>query len=260
MAPIRLANYSIGFVELRPGEIRLIGSGTLLKVGRLSGIITARHVWDKVSEFDEIGLYQYPVRRKEIQALKEKTTHLHAVKFGSKQQHDDLGPDIAFVRVPPTIAASIEVHGTFLNFQKCHDALSCNPPNTETLDAVIGGVFEMGQKITEHGSRKTVIQEGLLNVGKATPIANGRDSFDRLEFTPNPAPDFTLPNSYGGMSGGGCFRTHFVGDEPKSMYLLGVAFYETSSLGKADKIICHGPKSIYELLFAAIKQTWGSEI
>lgn len=47
--------------------------------------------------------------------------------------------------------------------------------------------------------------------------------------------------------------------EPINFHLLGVAFYETQLAGKADKIICHGRRSLIDKLLPAIRAKWPDE-
>ena len=179
---------------------------------------------------------------------------------------DDLGPDIAFVRLTQDKATSIERHSVFLNLEKNEQQANDGAPeNSISVDVVVGGVEELGQKINMQGDRKLIVQNSLLHVGHAGSIEDGRDGFDRLLFTPMPGPEFVPPSSYGGMSGGGCFRVYFPADrgydaDPLAFHLLGVAFWETKVDGKADKIICHGRVSMREKLLPAVRANWPSEV
>jgi hypothetical protein len=72
--------------------------------------------------------------------------------------------------------------------------------------------------------------------------------------------DYQLPKSYGGTSGGGLFRAYTRQDEVFGFHLRGVAFYETSGDVANNRLICHGPQSIYDTLLNAVKARWASEI
>ena len=110
----------------------------------------------------------------------------------------------------------------------------------------------------------------LVNEGHLTALA-ARDGCDRLEFTPlanqelMPAlPDDKLspPTSYGGTSGGGLWRLYAepTADGKERLVLsrlLGVAYYETDRTNRwRNKIICHGPRSVYYTLAEAIRSRW----
>lgn len=126
-SPFVVANVSVGFLRLVPGTIQVIGSGTLVRVENLHGIITARHVWEKVEKLGEVEIYQYPSRRREIQSLRVPINLLDALCCGSAATEDELGPDLAFIKVPGSVVASIEKHSFFLNLEKSRHTLS-NPP------------------------------------------------------------------------------------------------------------------------------------
>jgi hypothetical protein len=259
---LNLAQYSMGFLELfPPNRVELRGSGTLVRVGSTYGVLTAAHVWRVVSKLQEVGIYLYPARKGEIQAVMEDPRVMDAVSY-SNDRDDELGPDIAFVRLRHSKASSIEKFATFLNLDMhAEKTIGGAPEGSVSLDAVAGGVEELGQKENVFENRKLVIQNSLLLIGHATEIADGRDGFDRLEFTPDHDADFVPPSSYGGMSGGGCFRVYFPprgeGEpEPIAFHLLGVAFYETKLDGKPDKLICHGRGSLREKLLPAVRAKW----
>jgi hypothetical protein len=69
----------------------------------------------------------------------------------------------------------------------------------------------------------------------------------------------TLPTSYKGTSGGGLWQFFLDRDNDSfvNARLIGVAYYE-KSVGKELHIVGHGPISIYETLFNAIREKWPS--
>jgi hypothetical protein len=262
---LNLSHYSMGFLELIPPDrVALRGSGTLVRIGKIYGILTAAHVWRTIREYQTVGIYLYPPRKLEVQSIREDVRLLDAVTFENGGD-DELGPDIAFVRLTESKASSIEKHSAFLNLEKDEQKAQAGAPSGGVArDIVVGGVEELGQKINMYDDRKLVVQNSLANVGHARVIDCGRDGFDRLEFTPEPDADFVSPHSYGGMSGGGCFRVYFPREEgsesePLPFHLLGVAFFETEREGKADKIICHGRRSLIDKLLPAVHAKWRKE-
>lgn len=262
---LNLAQYCTGFLEIfRPDRAELRGSGTLVRVGKTFGILTAAHVWRAIRALPEVGIYLYSARQREIFSVTEDMRLLDAVTRESASE-DEFGPDIAFVRLTENKAATIEKYSTFLSLEKDEQKAKAGAPeNSVIVDAVMGGVEELGQTINMYEDRKLIVQNALLHVGHTRGIEDGRDGFDRLEFTPEPGPEFVPLRSYGGMSGGGCFRVYLPADagfqvEPIAFHLLGVAFYETTMDGKADKIICHGPVSMRQKLLPAVREKWPSE-
>ena len=259
-ATLKIAGYSVGFLELSEDDVEPLGSGTLVRVGKVAGIITASHVWDAIvaKKLDRIGFYQNAYRRREIQSLVEDIAFLSEVTI-ERKPYDDLGPDIAFIKLSPSKVATLESLGTFLNIDK-HQATIAALDDTDTyrIDAVAGLVAEWDKTVTMHGRAKVIKLDALTNIGTAKRIEHGRDGFDRLEFTPEPEAGFNLPSSYGGMSGGGLFRTYLGRDYIARIALMGVAFWETVADSRADKMICHGPTSIYEKLVPLVKERWNA--
>jgi hypothetical protein len=101
----------MGFLELiHPDRVELRGSGTLVRVGKTYGILTAAHVWRAVREFETVGIYLYPPRKAEVQSIREDVKFMDAVTFENGSD-DEFGPDIAFVRLTSNKATSIEKHG-----------------------------------------------------------------------------------------------------------------------------------------------------
>jgi hypothetical protein len=95
-------------------------------------------------------------------------------------------------------------------------------------------------------------------VGKAAALRteNGFDLFDLAPSLPSP------PSSYGGISGGGIWRTYIdsVGDGRylvRGRRLIDVPFFQLPAADDSLYLVCHGPKSIYELLTVAVERKWG---
>lgn len=199
----------MGFLELFPPDrVELRGSGTLLRVGNTYGVLTAAHVWRVVRELTRVGIYLYPPRNTEMHSIWEEVGLMDAVTFENREE-DEYGPDLAFIRLRRGKATSIELHGTFLSFERDEQRVRTGAPEgSKAIDVVVGGVEAMGQKINVRHDRKLIVQRSLANVGRARVIDDGREGFDRLELIPEPDADFETPHSYGGMSGGGCFRAY----------------------------------------------------
>jgi len=236
----------------------------LISFGRLEGILTAAHVLDEVKKVDEIGLLAFPVRPTQSQRSRLHFKHVDWVKI-AKEPYSERGPDLAFLKLPVKTASELKANSSFVSFQKQSALAFTNPPaETETLDAVIGVIADWcDDEPVAQGPLDVTTIRGLLNVGTATDI-DSQDGCDRLQFNPLPTEDFGLPESYGGTSGGGLWRefTQIRSDQKKylvQLRLLGVAFYQSDVKDGSRSIICHGPKSIYERLPAAIREKWKAE-
>ena len=60
------------------------------------------------------GSYQSAVRRKEIQGAKELVANLEPIKIGDKP-YDELGPDLAFLRLSSVKAAQLDMHSSAID-------------------------------------------------------------------------------------------------------------------------------------------------
>jgi hypothetical protein len=258
--PPNLGHFTIGFVKPVGDRGVPLGSGTLLSFGRFDGILTAAHVLDEIAKAGEIGILEFPVRREQMQRLRIKFDNLDYVRIGNAP-YDVCGPDLAFLKLPTSTATALKANSSFVSFAKqALIAFAAPPAGMGRMDSVVGviGGWRRDQII-----EKTIIVtpiECLLNVGKATEIAATND-FDRLEFEPLKSQDFTPPQSYGGTSGGGLWRSFRQRNADGTIHfdelrLLGVAFFEIKKADGDLNIICHGPKSVYHLLADKIRDKW----
>src|SRR5262249_47039376 len=261
---LKLGLHAIGFVRFLPNDqIQGMGSGTCVRFGKLRGILTADHVVDKWDPDSEVGLVQFPIRENQFQRTRLPRKYLDEVRVGFKP-YDDMGPDIAFVKLPLVEGGGIEAASSFFDFEKQRELAFKSPPHNSDQFNFVAGIIEkwQGQPSVQGQMAKTVIN-GLLNMGDAVPISGGRDGYDRLRFTPIPEEGFALPPTYGATSGGGLMRL-FLEKGTKNMIelrLLGPVYYETAPKeGAVRDLICHGPRSVYERLARKIGAKWSDEI
>jgi hypothetical protein len=235
-----------------------LGSGTLINAEKVKGVLTAAHVLKVVLKEREIGLLEFPVRPDQSQRLRIETHDLYHVHIGDDPFGEE-GPDIAFIRIPPTLADALAANSSFINFAKqAASAFTSPPENSESIDAVLGAIGKWQQPPRDVAKLRITGLGGLHNVGTAKEIAPAHD-LDRYQFDPLPAIDFRLPDTYGGTSGGGLWRAYTNSQKHLlQLRLLGVAYYETGD--DQPKIICHGPKSVYESLTQRMKEEWPDDL
>jgi hypothetical protein len=262
----KLGLHTIGFVRfLQNDKIQAMGSGTCVRFGKLRGILTADHLVDKWNNDTEVGLVQFPISEKKFQRTRLLRKHLDEVRVGFKPyDDDDMGPDIAFVKLPIPEAGSIEAVSSFFDFEKQIELATKPAPESSDQYDFIAGIIEKWQgQPTVKGRLATTVINGLLNVGNAVPIADGRQGYDRMLFTPKPEPGFELPPTYGATSGGGLIRL-FLEKGTKNLIelrLLGPVYYESApKVDEVRDLVCHGPGSTYDLLASSIRARWGDEI
>jgi hypothetical protein len=87
-----IANYTVGFCKLtvRGNEEDAIpaGSGTLVTIGNVSGILTAAHVVEHIRHEGQVGIVRFPNRQGLVQKLKLEMKLTDAIS--PRQQ--DFGP------------------------------------------------------------------------------------------------------------------------------------------------------------------------
>ncbi len=259
---LKLGLHTIGFVRPQGKQVTAIGSGTCVSFGGLRGILTADHVPNDFRDNEELGLLQFPVRDDQFQSIRIPRGFLDEVRVGF-QPYDELGPDLAFVRLPAPFSGTVEANSSFFDFQKQAEmAFKSAPADTDSFDAIAGVIEIWREGPVVRGNLGTTVIRGLANIGAATPLPHGREGFDRLLFTPTPEEGFVLPRTYGATSGGGLMRV-FVEKGTKNLVelrLLGPAYYETDLKNGMRNLICHGPRSVYERLADRIIEKWGNEI
>ncbi|WP_262267120.1 MULTISPECIES: hypothetical protein [Microvirga] len=174
-------------------------------------------------------------------------------------QQDDLGRDLAFLPVADSHMSSLGAKGTIVDLDLQASRAAQPDPDGKVIDAAAGVVGEMTPPAAQRENRIVLAAEGLINVGKFVATSHGTADFDLIRLDPRPSKDFTLPSTYGGMSGGGMWRI-FVREKQDGEYevverrLVGVSFYETALPNR--HIIGHGPDSLFRHLLPEIIQHW----
>jgi hypothetical protein len=257
---LNLAHYNVGFAKLGPSAVSFIGSGTFIQFGSVFGILTADHVLDAILSYDRVGLVCLPVRSMQPQRLTMEKSEIDYIRLGQQPYTID-GPDLAFIWLPPQLHTTLQASVSFVNGDSQRADFRAGVRFSEQrADFVTGGVAEWTAPAEIEGGRHLVIFKALANAGQIIEDreANG---LDVMRFQPIPAPDFVLPKSYEGMSGGGLWSL-FVekGDDEYFRIihrkLVGVAYWEDPRESGLH-IICQGPRSVYGKLYEMLVARWG---
>ena len=257
-----ISHCAVGFLTLnsRNGEetAESAGSGTLVKVGKVYGILTAAHVLTRLPTSGVVGLVRVSRFARGLQKLGFEMGQTHSVVLPGKEGPD--GPDIGFLPLPLNKAVELEATSTFRNLDYAAQRLQENPiPAKYVFDGIIGILAERTKKIrAEFGMRMEFESRYQFGTTSLLPDAHG---LDRCLFTPGPTDMVPYPESYGGTSGGGLWRTYcHVDSNGKQQVaenrLVGVPYYQSEKVGEKRLLYCHGPRTIYELLLGKIKETW----
>lgn len=233
-----------------------VGSGTFARINGRPGILTAHHVWE--------AIYRERDRYPEVHLLVARDDHRYTVPVHHLVVHLRLardseawGPDLQFIEVPALVASRIAVAKSFVEIsaraekwkkiahQAAGFAFVAGFAAVETIASPSGNVNE-----------PNVLLRGGYVTGVDRLVKNGK--FDYLETTVDYEFAKDLPETFGGVSGGGLWRFSLrQGDRCNDMTtatlssdfaLAGVAFYEERSSDSKMTLRYHGPDSIYEIL------------
>jgi len=260
-----LSVFSIGFANLiTAGEhedVVAAGSGALVTVGAIQGILTAAHVLEALPTQGRVGLIRYtstPVIHK--QTIEMAFTEKLIIR-GSGSESD--GPDLGFLRLAPDQVATLNATNVFFNLSKRAESIlgnrfSCHP----YFEGVCGIVAEWTIDDTsgEAGRGRLKGFRGLFGVGKVsgTREVNG---YDLVSFETDRRENEEAPSDYKGVSGAALWRVYFTRDSDNQLSvsdkaIFGVAFHQSQLIDGMRTISCHGPKSVYDILLRKIVDRW----
>jgi hypothetical protein len=179
-----MAAYTIGFVKLevhdRVEDAIGAGSGTLVSVGKVHGILTAAHVLDNLPDRGTVGIVEYRgegihYRKRTIEMADTTKVALRAADFGPD------GPDLGFLRLAAETVGWFEAIGSFYNLLKHRPDASQPPPSPTSVDAIVGMIDERTKDLpAERPRERRKGFEALFSNGavSAEREAGGYDLFD----------------------------------------------------------------------------------
>jgi len=232
-------------------------SGTLCRYGSKFGIVTARHVWDEARKH-KIIIVMTPQKPVAIN-----TNCLHPIIPRTQDKINGVDtdvPDIAFIYLDAEAKNALEAYGkVFYSIEKRANSPRLGINNIRGYHAIFGNPKEL------LNNEKRIVPS--LIYGTEVNFKCETNGWDYLTVDLNVAENKVIPqNSFGGVSGGGIWRRMFCYDADKDNFLLqegihnllffGVSFFETG--GDNNRLIAHGPNSIYNKLDECIRTTDGS--
>jgi hypothetical protein len=248
------SNYSVALVL----DGQVFGSGTLVSVNGMHGILTAHHVM-LVPERNGAKGFSLCIRTKTIHRVDVEASDYHHVVLGdSRHQFDHSGPDLSFLMLTNrTLVATLESVKSFYPLVKHCEVHEFPREKARQLPWLISGspaefseplgVYK-GEMLTKFSDFHLVAHfHGLRQKGR----------FDYLRFETHSGVH-GFPKEYGGLSGGGIWLLGMqqIGNGQLDFppVLQGVVFYHSRPYWKRTRrlLIGHGPHSIYEELVRAL--------
>lgn len=253
-AHIRLYSVTMLMAESLQDDNVIPCSGTLCSFGSKTGIVTAKHVWQEARKHETLIVMtsrgSKPLKTDSIvPAVPKPTSNL--------LDTDHKIPDIAFLRLDSNQKAEIEGQGkVFYSVDKRVNSPYLNFQSSNGYRAIFGNPKER-LRPKDRAVTSFVYGTGVRCMAEM-------DGWDYLSVDLNIPENPEIPKSFGGVSGGGVWRTMWACDSDQTRFVVpnpieecvfvGVCFYET---GEDDRrLIAHGPNSIYHRLSDFVAQTF----
>ncbi len=116
-----VADFTVGFATLSTSGGRQdadpAGSGALVTVRSVRGILTAAHVLKRLPNQGEVGLVRFPRVQSVTQRLTIDMGHAEKLTLAADVNGPE-GPDIGFLRLSPVDAETINARNVFFNLGK----------------------------------------------------------------------------------------------------------------------------------------------
>lgn len=222
-------------------------AGVLCVINGIPGLLTAWHVWDRLSRAQKLVLMLGPNHPYRI--ARSLLTAYAPDRAVANELSGAAVPDIAFVPLPAKVRTSIEArHKVFYSIDRRRISSDFDLYGDAGFWVAVGTPVEMMRRESQ--------AVGSLAYVTDVEKAIEREGWDYLYVNLNLESDVPIPTNLQGMSGGGVWRVVFsvtgeprrfaIGDPSRDIVLQGITFLQTKLEGR--QLIAHGPKSIYERL------------
>jgi hypothetical protein len=201
----QLANFAVGLVERVEGAgSKALGSGVLVSIEGRRGILTCGHVAEQYDKLSEIGLARFiaGTRQRRIVNIAD----AHTIIMQSSDQWTETDLDLAFTYLNPEVADSIAAQSIFLSIEKNRERIEGGePPIGHCIDVMFGLVDEYSVKPVIEGDKFVSPMRAVIYRGKMHGDQNALLRFQTADDEPE-----KLPKDFGGLSGSGLWRVHFL--------------------------------------------------
>lgn len=228
-----------------------IGSGTYVTMGQIHGTLTAHHCIVPLKGEYKLGLTAGREFSEHFFFMEKSSIGI--VEIGVPVT-DEYGPDLAFIILTDRDKiGTIKSTNSFYNLLRDRDKLLNDPPPDKNSIWYICGVpnEKMVPSESAVGFDRLLEFQVFCGAGGVDRYYE-RDGFDYFETDIDA--HATVPNEFGGMSGGGLWQVPVAVAGPNSFtpvdhFLCGVIFYQGTGENQKRYLRCHGRKSIYKYVF-----------
>jgi histidyl-tRNA synthetase len=256
-----VCDFGVGFLKLkyRKGDLPVIGTGTFARLGKISGIITAGHVIERLPR-DKIGLVRFPRANPAPQRFELDMAKTDEIVTWSKKDGD--APDIAFIRIPELDAKELEANGAvFYNLAETRKFVPSDPSNrVARAHAIVGVVGEWTEEMPGgQPTERKVTVGGLFGAAKNIREFKENDT-DLVEVEIDYSSGPIVPKSYGGVSGGALWQLYVELDHGGKTVRIGKELRGVPFRQSADhRLITSNGLSSIEGLKQEIANKWPLE-
>jgi hypothetical protein len=262
-----ITHFLIGFGRLSAdGNIEnaeCAGSGTLVTVGSVHGVLTAAHVLTALPRTGKVAI----VTRAIDAGYKRQTInmeHVECVLMPGKESNDT-GPDLGFLRLPDEVVGWLKAQNSFYSLTKRRqDALDSRASAPLYADWITGMIHELTAQVPS--GKPGVRRIRFMGIFWPTLLIALRyfGNYDLRYLEVKNEPGFPLPKSFEGTSGGAVWRIYVAKKERNTTVidkrLIGVPFYQLDTAIGKKEITCAGPQGIYGPLIEAIEERCGETV
>jgi len=249
-----IAHFAVGLVERveRAGS-KVIGSGVLVSIEGRRGILTCGHVAELYKKRNEIGLVRLIAGTHQRRIVDITDAH-HIIPHSNDDWTED-GLDLAFTYLAPAVADSIAAQSLFLNIDNNRRRIEGGEPtHGHGVDVMFGLVAEYsGVPVIEDG-RFVSPMRAVIYRGKMQSYENALLRFQTIDDDPE-----KLPKDFGGLSGSGLWRIHFVDHgagkfEIMENRLWGITSWQVDKHNNSGAVAGQGWDRIDQALITTIRE------
>lgn len=262
-----LGNFLVGFalpraegetLDALPG-----GSGTLVSIDGIEGVLTAKHVLSSLDRNKIAGLVLPSPGPPKLHHISFRMEHTSRLTLPTMGEPTSSGPDLALLIPPPDVLSTLRAKKSFYNLAKRRTKMLEAPsPLDHGIWALSGFSGEWtSDSVPERGFQRIKIFRGGFGVGNVTRAFEDGE-FDYLLFEVLYNELYEGPQSFGGFSGGGLWQ--LLGREENGAFcvtqrlLSGVAFYESDLKHGGDgitrEITCQGRRTLYGVFLEQVRR------
>jgi len=257
-----LHSFSTGIVKAphhsdRHYREHLIGSGTLVLIDGIPGILTAQHVAQLLDEPCQLGL----ILTEREHRFTIDCQYLKIIEIPASDIPGQ-GPDLAFIGLPKEKVSDIKVYKSFYNLSTDREMSLTRPPALDRGVWFVCGIPDERTIMEQPGESFDIALSffGFCGAGGANRqfVLKG---YDYIEVDVEYISSVNIPTNFGGVSGGGLWQVTVKESregqlEPVQYFFCGIPFYQSELRDNKRFLRCHGRESIYRIAFDHVKSVY----